>query len=120
MSNEIQRVIIETLWKTWQDNPPTPSPTGDRLFVRSIDLNPKEYSWEEWTWVGRVLTDSTVKWLPGAGAEESSLAAMIQKGVGESLRFGELSVGTWRLQWGLFEGDGPEGQRTEDWLEDTQ
>ncbi len=106
--------IIESLWKTWLRESVVPPANGNRLFVRYVDTDPAELGWDDWRLCGLVNADRSIQWNDPDDAR-SPLGGSIGFLVRAGHRRGHVTSGTLRIEWGLFLGDGPDGDRVSDW-----
>lgn len=105
---------VTALRQTWEAHPPAVPPDGDRLWVRWTDTGPADPGWDDWRLVGLVHPGGRVEWL-SEGDATSPLAVEIEAAAGGGRRSGRVAAGPLVLDWGLFRGDGPAGQRVSDW-----
>lgn len=108
--------IVASLWDFWSKKPPVVPPNGNRLFVRWIQLDPDDPSWDDWSLIGLVV-DGKVQWThPEAHADRPDARLMVQQ-IADGKQHGRIQSddGRIKIEWGLFTGDGPVESRVSDW-----
>lgn len=111
-------VLMWCLRDLWDEHTPAGDPTGDRIFLRCVDWRPEEMGWSDWNFVGTVVRSGDqdrISFLCTADTDRTlpdMIAADLRAGaVNGRYEFAE-GVVVW---WVRYTGDGPEGERTEDW-----
>jgi hypothetical protein len=108
------KAILSGIWETWEKNQPDIPPDGNRVFVRHIDFDPNDSGWDDWSLVGLLSPSGVIDWIY-EGNHELAVAQDIQLAIAAGEKFGRFQTELIRLEWGLFHGDGPIGERVSDW-----
>lgn len=106
--------IVQTLWDQWRSQPPTVPPSGNRLFVRWVNLDPDGPGWDDWKLVGLVGDAGRIDWTDEDDSV-SFLGGVITRDIKDGARHGVFRWEEVQVEWGLFHGDGPVEGRVTDW-----
>ena len=109
---QLSEAVVVGLRHLWELNPPTPTPDGDRIFVRYTDLRPDQLCWDDWQLVGTIREHIPEMFREPFQGDLDILCALHD---GQS--HGVLDYGLLRVEWCRSILDGPTEERVSDWSE---